>query len=166
MRLPTFAYATPSTLGEALRLLDQAQGQVRLLAGGTDLLPAMKRRCLAPSLLINIKDITGLKEIEEKEDGSASIGAAVNVNQVKGLVKWIALSQAASRVAANELRNMATIGGNILVDNRCWYYNRSWEWWRGKEPCFKRNGQKCYVFPSGKQCRAAASSDLAPAPIA
>lgn len=166
MRLPAFEYASPASLQEAVNLLGQAAGQARVLAGGTDLLPAMKRRGISAGLLVNIKGIAGLKEISANEDGSTTIGAAVSVNEVAGLTAWPALAQAASRVAAWTLRHMGTAGGNLLVDNRCWYYNRSKEWWRGKEPCFKRGGARCYAFPSGRQCRAAASSDLAPALVA
>ncbi|TDA69695.1 MAG: hypothetical protein D9V47_04845 [Clostridia bacterium] len=166
MRLPPFECASPASLEEAINLLGQAAGQARVLAGGTDLLPAMKRRGIAAGLLVNIKGIAGLKQVSAREDGSTAIGAAVSVNEVTGLTAWPALAQAASRVAAWTLRHMGTVGGNLLVDNRCWYYNRSGEWWRGKEQCFKRGGERCYVFPSGRQCRAAASSDLVPALVA
>lgn len=166
MRLPPFDYASPTLVDEAVTLLADAPTQARVLAGGTDLLPAMKRRCITPGLLVNIKGIAALNKLAEQEDGSWWIGAGVSVNQLKGLAALTALSQAASRVAAHELRQMGTLGGNILLDNRCWYYNRSWDWWRGKDPCYKRGGSRCYVFPSGLTCRAAASSDLPPVLIA
>lgn len=166
MRLPRFEYARPTSVAAAVELLAQAGGKAKILAGGTDLIPNLKRRSIAADLLISIKEIHNLYEIAEQSDGGALIRAGVSLRQVKELSKWQAVAQAASRAAAAELRNIGTIGGNILVDNRCWYYNRSREWWRGKDLCYKRGGNKCYAFPTGKECRAAASSDLATALIA
>jgi 4-hydroxybenzoyl-CoA reductase subunit beta len=166
MRLPRFEYVGPKSVEEAVALLAQAGGKAKILAGGTDLLPALKRRSIAAELVVNVKGIDALRMVEDNDDGGLAVGAAVGLRQIEGLIRWTAVAQAASRVAAAELRNMGTIGGNILLDNRCWYGDRSQEWWRGKEPCFKRGGNECFVFPSGVQCRAAASSDLAPALIA
>lgn len=166
MRLPGFEYASPKSVEEAVTLLSQAGGKAKILAGGTDLLPALKRRSIVAELVVNIKEIDAVRTVEDKGGGRVAVGAAVGLRQLHNLTRWSAVVQAASRVAAAELRNMGTIGGNILLDNRCWYCDRSREWWRGKELCFKRGGKRCYVFPSGAQCRAAASSDLAPALIA
>ncbi|MDP2646552.1 MAG: FAD binding domain-containing protein [Desulfobacterales bacterium] len=166
MRLPRFDYASPASAEEAVRLLSQAGGKAKILCGGTDLLPALKRGSKTADLLVNIKEIPALQKMEETGDGRVVIGAAVGLGRLQSLSRRQAVVQAASRVAAAELNNMGTIGGNILVDNRCWYCNRSRDWWRGKAPCFKRGGSRCYVFPSGRQCRAAASSDLAPALVA
>ncbi len=166
MRLPKFDYTSPKSVEEAVALLNQAGGKAKILAGGTDLLPALKRRSITAELVINVKGIDALRRVEDNGDGGLAVGAAVGLRQIEGLTRWTAVAQAASRVAAAELRNMGTIGGNILLDNRCWYCDRSRAWWRGKPPCFKRGGNQCYVFPSGSQCRAAASSDLAPALMA
>lgn len=166
MKLPKFEYARPNSVKAAVELLAQAGGKAKILAGGTDLIPNLKRRSCAADLLISIKDIEDFHKIEKQNDGGVLIGAGVSLRQVISLNKWQAVAQAASRVAAAELRNLGTIGGNILVDNRCWYFNRSREWWRGKDLCFKRGGNRCYAFPNGEQCRAAASSDTAPALIA
>ena len=166
MRLPKFEYASPKSVEAAVKLLAQAGGKARILAGGTDLLPSLKRRSVIAELIVNIKEIDELRKVEDKGGGRFAVGAAVGLRRLQDLTWWPAVVQAASRVAAAELRNMGTIGGNILLDNRCCYCDRSREWWRGKEPCFKRGGNRCYVFPSGSQCRAAASSDLAPALMA
>ncbi|HLE18206.1 MAG TPA: FAD binding domain-containing protein [Syntrophales bacterium] len=166
MRLPKFEYASPKSVEAALKLLVQAGGKAKILAGGTGLLPALKRRSVIAELIVNIKEIDDLRKVEDKGGGGIAVGAAVGLRRLQDLTRWPAVVQAASRVAAAELRNMGTIGGNILLDNRCCYCDRSREWWQGKEPCFKRGGKRCYVFPSGSQCRAAASSDLAPALIA
>ncbi len=166
MRLPAFAYASPKTVEETVTLLAQAGGKAKILAGGTDLLPGLKRRSIAADLVVNIKGIGDLQEVENRNDGSVTVGAAVSLRRLQGLALPRAARLAASRIAAAELRNMGTIGGNLMLDNRCWYCDRSRQWWQGKDPCFKRGGAQCYVFPSGSQCRAAAVSDLAPALIA
>ncbi len=166
MRLPAFEYASPKSVTETVKLLAQAGGGAKILAGGTDLLPALKRRSVVAELLVNIKEIGVLQKVENRGREGVAVGAAVTLRKLQDLALPAAVVQAASRVAATELRNMGTIGGNILLENRCWYCDRSHEWWRGKTPCFKRGGERCYVFPAGSQCRAAASSDLAPALIA
>ncbi len=162
MRLPAFEYASPRSVEEGVRLLAQAGGKARLLAGGTGLLPALKRKSTTAELVVNIKGIKTLQEAKKEESGALCLGAAVSLSRLKDLAAPRAVVQAVSRIAAAELRNMGTVGGNIMLDNRCWYCDRSCDWWRGKDPCFKRGGRRCYVYPSGSQCRAAASSDLAP----
>lgn len=76
------------------------------------------------------------------------------------------LAAAARQVASYQLRNMATIGGNVCLDSKCWYYNQSHQWWKTRPLCFKREGDRCYVVKGGEQCYALSCADTVPALIA
>lgn len=115
--IPSFDYQTPKTLEEACRLLQAANGKAKVVAGGTDLVIRLRQGKEKPSLLI---DITNLKELQgiEETDGSISIGAAVSHSEIGAspLVKQYGglLSEAASQIGSPQIRNLGTIGGNII----------------------------------------------------
>jgi CO/xanthine dehydrogenase FAD-binding subunit len=75
------------------------------------------------------------------------------------------LAEAALNVASNQVRHMGTLGGNICLENRCLYYNQT-HTYQFSEPCFKRSGDRCYLLPKGKRCRAIFTADTVPALIA
>jgi 4-hydroxybenzoyl-CoA reductase subunit beta len=173
MRLPHFKYHSPRTVGEAAELLAAPGGAV-LLAGGTDLLPNMKRRQQTPSTLIGLRGIDELRTLtpssSNDEPRGISIGAGVTLTE---LVKDArihescgALWQAASQVATPHLRNMGTLGGNLCLDTRCNYYDQNYEWRKSIDFCLKKDGRICWVATGSPKCLAVSSTDTAPALLA
>ncbi len=163
--MPDFQVVKPQNLDEALAAVDTTPG-ARFLAGGTDLVPNIRRGIVAPELLI---DLGGLAELDgiEPVGGGLRIGAGVTLARLADdpvvAEHYPALSQAAVEVAASSHREVATLGGNLCLDTRCVFYNQS-EWWRGaNDYCLKYRGEICHVAPSGNHCFAAFSGDVAPA---
>ena len=165
LRLPQFAYHRPSTLEEAFRLLSDYGEEAMVVAGGTDVVPNMKHRLHEPAHLVSIRGVRGLAGIEEG-DGELRIGATETLAAVAGhpLVReWLpALADAARHVAGPQLRNAATLGGNLCLDTRCTYYNQSYFWRRSLGFCLKKDGDTCHVTQVGKKCVAAHSADTPP----
>ena len=171
MRLPKFECFYPCSVDEATSFLAAHRGETRIIAGGTDILVAMKQRRSTPKYLVNLKGIRDLAYIADHEqDGLLRIGALTTLDVIADspYVKKLtpALAQAAEKVGAPHLRNAGTIGGNICLDSRCWYYNQSQFWRSVRDKCFKTGGDRCYAVKGGKQCYSLVSSDTAPALIA
>src|SRR2546430_8525015 len=161
MRLPWFEYRAPRSIGEAARILAGEGPEAMLIAGGTDLLPNMKRRQMAPKVLVSLRHIP-----EMKRNGSA-LGAGTTLTEiVKKAELPLGLRQAAHQVATVHLRNMGTIGGNLCLDTRCNYYNQNYEWRKAIDFCLKKDGDICWVATASKRCVAMSSSDCAPALMA
>ena len=168
MRLPWFDYRAPRTVAEAAKILAGEGPAAMLIAGGTDLLPNMKRRHQTPRVLVSLKGIESLKAIS---NGSGlNLGAALTLAEVTKnesvKEKFTALYQAAAQVATAHLRNMGTIGGNLCLDTRCTYYNQNYEWRKAIDFCLKKDGEICWVATASKRCVAVSSTDTAPALIA
>ncbi len=166
-RLPEFQLAQPRTIAEAIAaVVSRPDG--RFLGGGTDLLVNMRRGISRPNVLVDLSGIDELGEIKSDERG-ITIGAGVSIaalarNTAVG-AQYHAIAQAAGVIAAPNLRNSGTVGGNLCLDTRCIYYNQS-DWWRkANSYCLKSGGDVCHVAPQGKRCHAAYSGDLAPALI-
>ncbi len=163
-----FVLRAPESASEAVALL-AANPQARMLAGGTDLLPNLRRGIGAPDMLLDLGGIEELKQL--RRDGKAwLIGAGVTLQSLAsdaaiGLELPV-LAQAAAAVAGPSHRGVATLGGNLCLDTRCVFYNQS-QWWRqSNNYCLKYRGDVCHVAPQGARCHAAWSGDLAPALIA
>jgi 4-hydroxybenzoyl-CoA reductase subunit beta len=138
-----------------------------LVAGGTDLVPNMKRRQQVPSTLIGLRQIAELKQIANGD--GVRIGAGVTLTalvQDPRLGPYTALRQAAAQIATPHLRNMGTIGGNICLDTRCNYYDQNYEWRKAINFCMKKDGEICWVATSSPKCLAVSSTDTVPALIA
>ena len=173
MRLPHFTYHSPRTVREAAELL-AASGGAMLVAGGTDLLPNMKRRQQVPSTLIGLRRIDELRTIHvsssNEERPGFALGAAVTltdlVRDVRIRESYRALWQAASQVATPHLRNMGTLGGNLCLDTRCNYYDQNYEWRKSIDFCMKKDGKTCWVATGSPKCLAVSSTDTAPALLA
>src|SRR5438477_4808459 len=158
MRLPWFDYRAPRTLGEAARILAGEGPNAALIAGGTDLLPNMKRRQMAPPVLISVRNIPELKR------NGAVLGAGITLSEIVRKPELPrGLRQAAAQVATVHLRNMGTIGGNLCLDTRCNYYNQNYEWRKAIDFCLKKDGDICWVATASKRCVAMSSTDCAPA---
>jgi 4-hydroxybenzoyl-CoA reductase subunit beta len=160
MRLPWFEYRAPKTIAEAARILAGEGPHAMLIAGGTDLLPNMKRRQMAPKLLVSLSSIGELKR------NSSVYGAGLTLTQIVNSNAPKALRQAAHQVATVHLRNMGTLGGNLCLDTRCNYYNQNYEWRKAIDFCLKKDGEICWVATASKRCVAASSTDCAPALLA
>src|SRR5438552_4815817 len=161
MRLPWFEYRAPRSIGEAARILAGEGPEAMLIAGGTDLLPNMKRRQMAPKVLVSLRHIP-----EMKLNGHA-IGAGVTLTEIIRKPDLpLGLRQAAHQVATVHLRNMGTLGGNLCLDTRCNYYNQNYEWRKAIDFCLKKDGDVCWVATASKRCVAASSTDCAPALLA
>lgn len=169
MVLPKFEYVAPKTVAEACRFLAKHKGAALPLAGGTDVLVAMKQRVIKPAYLVDIKGLDGLRDIKKADGGGLSIGALVkllDLQESELIAKHSpVVAQAAAKVAALPQQAMGTIGGNVCLDTRCWFYNQSAEWRRGRAPCVKFGGEACSVAVGAEECYAAYSGDLAPALI-
>jgi len=161
LRLPWFEYRAPRTVAEAVKILAGEGPAAMAVAGGTDLLPNMKRRHQAPKVLVSLRGIPELKAL------NGSFGAAVTLNEIVRYEKTpTALRQAAAQVATPQIRNMGTLGGNLCLDTRCTYYNQTYEWRKAINFCLKKDGKTCWVATASKRCVAVSSTDTAPALIA
>lgn len=169
MRLPLFEFRTPKTVDEAARILDGEGAKAMPLAGGTDLLPNMKRRQQVPKTLMSLRQIRQLHQLELRDSGSR-LGACLTLSEIAADPRFrnglTALAQAASFVATPQIRNVATLGGNLCLDTRCNYYDQSYEWRKAIGFCLKKDGTTCWVAPGSAKCMAVSSTDTAPALMA
>jgi len=169
MRCHRFHYASPPTLREACERLRDAGGEAMVLAGGTDLVPNMKRRQQVPQRIISLRRIEDLRETAVG-DGSVRIGAMTTLATLTTnphvRQRHAALFKAAAQVATPHLRNMGTLGGNLCLDTRCNYYDQNYEWRKAINFCMKKEGEICWVAPGSPRCWAVSSTDTAPALMA
>jgi len=177
-----FDYVRPTDLAETLQLLRRdgehsvvynGEGATRPLAGGTDLLTLMKGQILAPVRLVDLKRLDEVpRGITERADG-VMIGALTTLTTIEQSAllaeQYPALCQAAGLAATPQLRNMATLGGNLLQRPRCWYYRnqRFHCWLKGGDDCPAREGENQHHALFGDSpCCAVHPSDLAAALVA
>jgi carbon-monoxide dehydrogenase medium subunit len=117
MHLPQFEYVSPKSAEEACSFLARYQGGALPLAGGTDLLVKMKHRRVVPECLVNLKNIAGLDGIDYDEEKGLRIGALATIQSLKNSVivkrRFKVLADAAGVESSVQIRNVATIGGNI-----------------------------------------------------
>jgi 4-hydroxybenzoyl-CoA reductase subunit beta len=168
MRLPRFVYRAPRTIAEAADFLAEAGGSAMLVAGGTDVLPNMKRRQQTPGVLVGLR---GVAELRRVADGAGlTLGAGMTLADLLELSsvreRYTGLWQAAAQVATPHLRNMGTLGGNLCLDTRCNYYDQNYEWRKAIDFCMKKDGATCWVAPSSRRCLAVSSTDTAPMLVA
>jgi len=167
LSLPQFKLLRPRTLDQAVAHLANHSNNLRILAGGTDLIPSMRQKLFEPEYLLDIRHIAELKGIREQQGSGMAIGALTPLADIEhsALLKkrYPVLSEAASTVASPVLRNMGTIGGNICLDTRCLWYNQSLTWRKACGFCIKKDGDLCHVAPGGTKCWAAFSGDTPPA---
>ena len=165
MRLPRFRYLAPHSLGEAAAALADLGPEASPLAGGTDLLPNMKRRQQTPRAVVGLRGIPELRARSGDPALGLALGAMTRLSELErdqSLAPWPALRRAASLVATPPLRNMGTLGGNLCLDTRCSYYDQNHEWRESIGFCMKKDGEVCWVAPGSDRCWAVSSSDTAP----
>src|SRR5262245_10021348 len=156
MRLPRFVYRAPNTIREAVRVMADAGPEAMVVAGGTDLYPNMKRRQQTPRTVISVTRLSELREIRGDAGTGVVIGAAVSLTELSENSTinrdYPVVAQAARLISTPILRNMGTIGGNLLLDTRCNYYDQNYEWRRGINFCLKKDGDVCWVAPGSSVC--------------
>ena len=122
-----FEYVSPDSVNQAVALLSATWGDSEILAGGTDLLGRMKDYVSTPKRVVNIKNLPGLHAIS-RENGGVRIGSLVTLDRIADASdirqNYPALAQTVAEAASPQIRNMATIGGNLCQRPRCWYFRR------------------------------------------
>ena len=137
--MKAFEYVTPQTPQSASEL---AGKDGRFIAGGIDILGEIKDRIVEPKRLVNVKALPNSREIKPGDE-FWTIGANVTVAELAahaGIAKAFAgIAQAAAEVASPQIRNVATLGGNLAQHSRCWYYRHP------DVRCLKEGGSTCYA---------------------
>jgi 4-hydroxybenzoyl-CoA reductase subunit beta len=165
-RIEPFELLLPRSLEEAARMLATHE-RAMVIAGGSDLVPKLKREQFSPGAVVSLSGVEGIDGVT-REDGVVKIGALTRLSvlerapEIQGLT---ALRSAVGVVATPIIRNMATVGGNLLQDTRCRYYDRGAFWREATGSCLKKDADVCRVASGGDRCFATLCSDLAPALI-
>ena len=162
MHLDEFDLHRPRTVDEAVRLAADFPGAADYLAGGTDLLPNYKMHLNLKRHLIALEDVSELRG-----HSATRIGAMERLADVEAdpafLRAYPGLRDALSEVATPLVRSSGTVGGNLLVETRCFFFNQSYFWRASLGFCLKADGDRCHVVPQTERCYATFSGDLAPA---
>ncbi len=160
----SFQYATATSPASAREIIGQ---NGRYLAGGIDLLGEMKEYIAEPKVVVNIKALPGLAKIESGAQGW-SIGTNVTVAELEDHPEirrvFPGLQQAAAEVGSRQIRNVATIGGNLAQHSRCWYYRHRDVYClkKGGDMCYARHGEnKYHSLFTGNTCISPVVSNLA-----
>ena len=171
--MPAFELFQPANIEEALSLLDRHGSDAWVLGGGMDSFDWLKDRTKRPSVVVDLSQVSELRGIKEA-NGGLEIGATTTLTEVVGhpvvQAKFKILAEAAEVVASPQIRNQATLAGNVSQDTRCWYYRSGWS-------CYRAGGNICYAdTPTAinrehaileqDRCVAVSPSDTAPALVA
>ncbi len=164
LRLPPFRLHQPDTLDEALAILAGEGPAARVVAGGTDLWPNLKRRHQKAAHVVSLAGVGALRGL--RANGDLAIGAMETLADVERhpavRSRFPALGEAVASISSPPLRNLGTLGGNLCLDTRCTYYDQNEEWRRAIHYCMKAEGKICWVAPSSPRCWAVQSADSAP----
>jgi len=167
LSLPQFTLLRPRGLEEAMGWLVKYGENLRVLAGGTDLIPSMRQKLFEPEYVLDLRGVKEMRGIHPQPDGAVEIWALTTLSAIERSSylreHFPVLTEAAATVASPVLRNMGTIGGNICLDTRCLWYNQSLTWRKGCGFCIKKDGDLCHVAPGGAKCWAVFSGDTPPA---
>ncbi len=161
MILPAFELHRPTTLTEALDLGERFAPDVDFIAGGTDLLQNYKNRINPMPRVIALERVPELRGIAAGRIGAMERLAEIAVHPIVR-ERWAGLAEAIGHVASPLVRHSGTIGGNLLVETRCFFFNQTWFWRTTKGSCMKAESDECLVIPQKETCYAAYSGDLAP----
>src|SRR5574340_6468 len=170
MRLPAFDYVEPKSLAESCRTLRDAGADAMIIAGGTDLVMALKYRLKTPKLLVGLNRISRLRKIRYARGEGLTIGAMTSLRHLAQhraiQEEYPLLARAAGCMGSVQLQAMGTVGGNLCQDACCIYYSRTPMMREAIGPCFKSGGGVCHAVKSSKNCWATYCGDLAPALLA
>ncbi len=125
--MEAFEYASPKSVQEAARLLGSSWGGTEIMAGGTDLISAMKDRVVTPKRVVSLKNVKGLERAEVTSGGGLRMGALVTIRQLLDLPNSTSghlagVHQAADGIRGEQMRHMGTVGGELLQRPRDWYF--------------------------------------------
>src|ERR1700687_2035957 len=169
LRLPRFRYLHPATVADAVAMKADAGPDSSFVAGGTGLDPTMNRSQRTAPAVTDLGRLEELQGVTFGEEG-AVMGAGVLLSDLEHdprlRATWPGLVHAIAEISTPLLRNMGTIGGNLLLDTRCNYYDQNFEWRQGINFCLKKDGDICWVAPGSSKCWAVQSSDLVPVMVA
>lgn len=166
LRMQPFEVHLPTTVAEAARMRAELP-ESQFVAGGTDLLPNIKHGLFAPKHLVSLSHLEDFRGVTRSADGTVRIGAGTTLDVLaRDTSLPFGLSKAAGLVAGPQHRKMGTIGGNVMLDTRCLFYNQSAQWRTALGYCLKAEGTLCHVIGSKKKCVAAHSADTVPVLIA
>ncbi len=167
---PLEAVVAPATLAEVIAALD---GQSMLMGGGTDLQIARRQRLVEPRRLVSLDGVAELKGITTRAGGAVEIGAATTLAALEAAMRGrLPLLEAAlETIATTQVRQMATVGGNLVQAKRCWFYRSGFACFKrvgGLAPCYAVAGDHRFYHAAidGHRCQATTPSDLATALIA
>jgi 4-hydroxybenzoyl-CoA reductase subunit beta len=162
VHLDPFELHRPATVDEALALAAQHRGNFDFVAGGSDLLPNYKMHLNPRGHLIALEGITELGgRTPERLGAMERLG---DVERDPSIAEALpAVAEAVKEVATPLVRAQATVGGNLLVETRCFFFNQSAPWRQSLGGCLKAEGDRCHVVPQKERCYATFSGDLAPA---
>jgi xanthine dehydrogenase YagS FAD-binding subunit len=133
-------WSDPRTLGEAIAQLGPSHV---VKAGGIELMDLLKERLIAPTRLVNLRTVPGLDRIQDRGAEGARVGPLVTLARLAEdptvRTRWRALAESAAHAATPQIRNMATVGGNLLQRPRCWYFRSE------QFPCLRKGGDRCFA---------------------
>jgi 4-hydroxybenzoyl-CoA reductase subunit beta len=162
MLLPPFQLHEPTTVEEAVQLR-ATHPESDFIAGGTDLLPNYKWQLNARPHVISLHRVAQLRAI-----GAQRIGALATLTEIHQdptlNQKLPVIAKTAGLIASPLIRNSGTIGGNLMLENRCFFFNQSFLWRESIDFCLKASGTRCHVVPQEDKCYATFSADL-PGPL-
>ncbi len=162
MHLDPFELHRPATVDETLALARELAPGFDYLAGGTDLLPNYKMHLNVRPHLIALDRVSELQEYSLDRLG-AMVRLADLDRDPQIARHYPALAEAVHGVATPLVRASGTVGGNLLVETRCFFFNQSYFWRASLGFCLKADGDRCHVVPQKEKCYATFSGDLAPA---
>src|SRR6202158_2073550 len=169
LRLPRFRYLHPATVADAVAMKADAGPDSSFVAGGTGLDPTMNRSQRTAPAVTDLGRLEELQGVTFGEEG-AVMGAGVLLSDLEHdprlRATWPGLVHAIAEISTPLLRNMGTIGGNLLLDTRCNYYDQNFEWRQAIHFCLKKDGDICWVAPGSPKCLAVQSADSVPILIA
>jgi 4-hydroxybenzoyl-CoA reductase subunit beta len=163
MHLDPFELHEPRSLPEAMALAQELEGSFDYLAGGTDLLPNYKMHLNNRPHLISLGRIP---ELSRYDSARGWFGALTPLRRLEGDARlareFPGIAEGVRQIATPLVRSSATVGGNLLVETRCFFFNQSRPWREGLGYCLKAEGDRCHVVPQKERCYATFSGDLAP----
>ena len=125
---------------------------------------------MEPRVVVALRQLRELRGISGSPDTGVSLGANLTLRELERnpmlLARYPAVAEAARSISSPPLKTMGTLGGNLCVDTRCFYYDQTYEWRRSIHFCLKKDGDTCWVAPGSDQCWAVSSTDLAPVMLA